>query len=200
MESKVYLQDAALWGSPLLAILVGWLLAQNGLPVDAAVTAGITLLCVLWWVFEPVPIPVTSLLPLCLLPMFGVLDVTTIAQSYGDKLVLLLLGGFILSTAMEKSGAHLRLAITMVRLFGGGSSRTLVLGFMVASAVLSMWISNTATTLMLLPVAIAVIDKSKDPKLAIPLLLGVAHAASVGGIGTLIGTPPISSFRARTPS
>ena len=122
--------------------------------------------------------------------MFGVLDVVTVSQSYGDKLVLLLLGGFILSTAMEKSGAHLRLAMTMVRFFGGGSSRTLVLGFMVASAFLSMWISNTATTLMLLPVAIAVIDKSKDPKLAIPLLLGVAYAASVGGIGTPIGTPP----------
>ena len=190
MAEKLNFQDAALWGSPVIAFSLGLLAMQYDLPTEAAITAGITILCVLWWVFEPLPIPVTSLLPLCLLPMLGVLDVKTVSQAYGDKLVLLLLGGFILSTAMEKSGAHLRLAMNMVRLFGGNSSRMLVFGFMAASAFLSMWISNTATTLMLLPVAMAVIEKSKDPKLAGPLLLGVAYAASVGGIGTPIGTPP----------
>lgn len=95
-----------------------------------------------------------------------------------------------LSMAMEKSGAHRRLALGMVRLVGGVGGRRLVLGFMVASAALSMWISNTATTLMLLPVALAVLEKRKDDALAVPLLLGMAYAASVGGIGTPVGTPP----------
>ena len=100
-----------------------------------------------------------------------------------------------LSTAMEKSNTHRRIALAMVRFFGGPSSKRLVLGFMVAAAILSMWISNTATTLMLLPVALAVLEQSKDKQLAPPLLLGVAHAASLGGIGTPIGTPPNIIFR-----
>ena len=158
--------------------------------LDAAITLGLTVLCVLWWIFEPVPIPVTSLVPLAVLPLSGVLPIESVSLAYGDKLILLLLGGFILSRAMEKSGAHERVALVMIRMFGGNSSRSLVLGFMAASAFLSMWISNTATTLMLLPVAMAIVARSPDPKLAIPLLLGTAHAASIGGIGTPIGTPP----------
>ena len=118
-----------------------------------------------------------------------------VGASYGSPLVLLLMGGFILSTAMERSGAHLRVALYMVNLFGGSSSRRLVMGFMAAAATLSMWISNTATALMLLPVALAVIERSKDPKLAVPLLLGIAYAANIGGIGTPIGTPPNLIFR-----
>jgi len=96
---------------------------------------------------------------------------------------------------MERSGAHRRVALTMVNLFGGSSSRRLVFGFMAASALLSMWISNTATTLMLLPVALAVLEKAPDKRLAVPLLLGIAYAASIGGIGTPIGTPPNLVFR-----
>jgi sodium-dependent dicarboxylate transporter 2/3/5 len=141
-------------------------------------------------VFESVPIPVASLVPLSMLPLFGVLDSKQVAQAYGHKLVLLLLGGFLLSRAMEKSGAHRRIALKMVSLCGGGGGRSLVLGFMVASAGLSMWISNTATTLMMLPMVIAVLEKAEDKKIQIPLLLGVAFAANVGGIGTPIGTPP----------
>ncbi|NOQ89660.1 MAG: SLC13/DASS family transporter, partial [Gammaproteobacteria bacterium] len=113
-----------------------------------------------------------------------------IGQSYGSPLILLLLGGFILSRSMERSGAHLRLALFMVNLFGSTSSRQLVLGFMVTAATLSMWISNTATTLMLLPVGLAVADQARDKTLAVPLMLGIAFAASIGGIGTPIGTPP----------
>ncbi len=168
---------------------------SSGFEFAPAVTVSITIFCVLWWIFEPVPIPVASLVPLTIFPLLGVLTATDIANAYGHPLVLLLLGGFILSTAMEKSGAHRRLALTMVRFFGGTSSKRLVLGFMVASAVLSMWISNTATTLMLLPVAVAVLEKSKDKLLGVPLLLGIAHAASLGGIGTPIGTPPNVVFR-----
>ena len=127
--------------------------------------------------------------------MFGVLTPKEVGEAYGSPLILLLLGGFILSTAMASSGAHRRVAVTMVNIFGGSSSKRLVFGFMAASALLSMWISNTATTLMLLPVALAVIEKAEDKSLAIPLLLGIAYAASVGGIATPIGTPPNLMFR-----
>jgi len=158
---------------------------------DIAVVGFVGVLCVLWWVFEPIPIPVTSLLPLAILPLLGVLTPAQVGQAYGSPMILLLLGGFLLSKAMEHSGAHRRIAIGMVNLFGASSGRRLVMGFMAASAVLSMWISNTATTLMLLPVALAVLEASSArEKLAAPLLLGVAYAASVGGLGTPIGTPP----------
>jgi solute carrier family 13 (sodium-dependent dicarboxylate transporter), member 2/3/5 len=180
---------------PLIAAATFLTLSLLGWQTDACWTAAITTLCATWWIFEPIPIPATSLVPIATLPVLGVLTPAQVGESYGSPLVLLLMGGFILSTAMERSGAHRRVALNMVNLFGGGSSRRLVFGFMAAAAVLSMWISNTATTLMLLPVALAVIEKSKDDNLAIPLLLGIAYAASVGGIGTPIGTPPNLVFR-----
>ena len=154
-------------------------------------TAGVVVLCAIWWIFEPIPIPVTSLIPLAIFPLVGVLDVDQVGAAYGDPLVLLMMGGFMLSMAMERSGAHRRIALTMVRAFGGDSGgRQLVFGFMAASAFLSMWISNAATTLMLLPIVAAVMEKSTNKQLQTCLLLGVAYAASVGGIGTPIGTPP----------
>lgn len=175
---------------PVLGAILFFTLKSLGWESDACWTAAVSAVCAVWWVFEPVPIPVTSLLPFALFPILGVLSPREISESYGAPLILLLLGGFILSTAMAGSGAHRRIALTMVNFFGGSSNRRLVFGFMAASAVLSMWISNTATTLMMLPVAIAVLEKAKDKALAVPLLLGIAHAASVGGIGTPIGTPP----------
>ena len=180
---------------PALACLTYLLLQLSGWDPLACYTGAISALCATWWIFEPVPIPATSLIPIALLPLFGVLSPAEVGASYGSPLVLLLMGGFILSTAMERSGAHLRVALFMVNLFGGSSSRRLVMGFMAAAATLSMWISNTATALMLLPVALAVIERSKDPKLAVPLLLGIAYAANIGGIGTPIGTPPNLIFR-----
>ena len=189
-ESNPRFRLAMLLLGPLLALSAGWAMAGAGFTQDAAATLGVTVLCVVWWVFEPIPIPATSLVPLAALPLLGVLPQSKFSEAYGHPLVLLLLGGFILSTAMEKSGAHRRIALTMVRAFGGTSSRRLVFGFMAAAAALSMWISNTATTLMLLPVALAVIERAPDPKLATPLLLAIAYAANIGGIGTPIGTPP----------
>ncbi|HIE88747.1 MAG TPA: SLC13/DASS family transporter [Pseudomonadales bacterium] len=180
---------------PLLAAVAFFTLQSFGWQGTACWTATITVICAVWWIFEPIPIPATSLIPLATLPIIGVLTPAQVGESYGSPLVLLLMGGFILSTAMEKSGAHRRVALGMVNLFGGTSSRRLVFGFMAAAAVMSMWISNTATTLMLLPVALAVIERSDDDNLAIPLLLGIAYAASVGGIGTPIGTPPNLVFR-----
>ena len=181
----------AQWLGPLAALLVAALILRSGYDQDMAVVAFVAVLCVVWWVFEPIPIPVTSLLPLAILPLLGVLTPTEVGAAYGSPLVLLLLGGFLLSKAMEHSGAHRRIALGMVSLMGANSPRRLVMGFMAAAAILSMWISNTATTLMLLPVALAVLDATEQKDtLAVPLLLGIAYAASVGGIGTPIGTPP----------
>ncbi len=183
-------KQLALWGGPVLGLLLGLLLSTKGWDSNACLAAGLTLLCAVWWIFEPIPIPATSLIPLGVFPLVGILDGKQVAQAYGSPLIILLMGGAMLSKAMEKSGAHRRLALGMVNLFGGSSSRHLVMGFMAASALLSMWISNTATTLMLLPVALAILERAKDPKLAVPLLLGIAYAASIGGMGTPIGTPP----------
>jgi sodium-dependent dicarboxylate transporter 2/3/5 len=181
-----------LFAGPLAALLMYFLIIDTSAAASTAlaITAAVAILCVIWWVFEPLPIPVTSLLPLAIFQMSGVLTKDEVGQSYGSPLILLLLGGFILSKSMERSGAHLRLALFMVNLFGGSSSKQLVLGFMVTAALLSMWISNTATTLMLLPVALAVANQAKDKQLAVPLMLSIAFAASIGGIGTPIGTPP----------
>ncbi len=187
------IKTITLFAGPLAALLMYFLVVNTSTAANNtafAITAAVTIICVIWWVFEPVPIPVTSLLPLAIFQVSGVLTAHEVGQSYGSPLILLLLGGFILSKSMERSGAHLRLALFMVNLFGSTSSKQLVLGFMVTAAMLSMWISNTATTLMLLPVALAVANQAKDKALAIPLMLGIAFAASIGGIGTPIGTPP----------
>lgn len=152
-------------------------------------TAAITLFCAILWVTEALPIPVTAMMAIALFPTVGVLTPAEVGQAFGSPTVLLVLGGFVLSRSMVASGAHRRVALGMVNLIGGGSSRRVVLGFMCAAALLSMWISNAATSLMLLPVALAVLERADDPKLATPLLLGMAYAASIGGLGTPIGTP-----------
>jgi sodium-dependent dicarboxylate transporter 2/3/5 len=175
----------------LAAIATAVALAALGHGEQIAWTAGVVVLCATWWIFEPIPIPATSLIPLAVFPLVGVLDADEIGQAYGHPLVLLMMGGFMLSMAMERSGAHRRIALSMVSAFGGDrGGRQLVFGFMAASAFLSMWISNAATVLMLLPIVSAVLDKSTSKELSTCLLLGVAYAASVGGIGTPIGTPP----------
>ena len=187
-DSKV--KNPMLVLGPALAVGASTLTYKFGLlDLDAAITLGIALWTALWWIFEAVPIPVASLLPLSLLPLFGILSPKVVGEKYGHPLVLLLLGGFLLSKAMEKSGAHRRIALMMVNACPSGE-KFLILGFMTATAFLSMWISNTATTLMMLPMALAVIQGSQNKKLTIPLLLGIAFAANVGGIGTPIGTPP----------
>jgi sodium-dependent dicarboxylate transporter 2/3/5 len=178
-----------LFGGPALAVALGLGLASAGQPAEVCWTAGVTLLCAIWWVAETIPIPITAMLPLAVFPLVGVLTPNQVGQAYGNPLILLYVGGFMLSMGMEKSGAHRRLALGMVNLFGGGG-RGLVFGFMAAAATLSMWISNTATSLMLLPIAIATLENTKDERLKIALLLGVAYACNVGGIGTPVGTPP----------
>lgn len=176
--------------APALAIGFYFLLLWLGLAEKPATAAAITLLTVIWWVSEAIPIPATSLVPFALLPLLGVVDHKTVASSLGSHVILLLMGAFMLSKAIEKSGAHQRLAVYMVKLVGVSSGRRLVFGFMLASALLSMWISNTATTLIMLPIALAILTHVDNKELKVALILGIAYAASVGGIGTPIGTPP----------
>jgi len=176
--------------APILAVVLFLLLLANAQPPALAITAGVALWCAIWWVLETVPIAVTSLVPIALFPLLGVLSPKAVAGAYGSPIILLLLGGFIVSAAMQHSGAHKQVALAMLRVIGTHSKRRLILGFMLASATLSMWISNTATTVMLLPVAMAVLEGSRDRQLGVALLLGIAYAASIGGIATPVGTPP----------
>jgi sodium-dependent dicarboxylate transporter 2/3/5 len=190
-------RNIALFAGPLIGATIGAILCAAGFESALWWTAGVTAWVATWWVLEPIPIPATSLIPFAAFPLGGVLTHSEVARAYGHTLILLLLAGFILSAAMERSGAHRRLALNLLRVVGGSSGRRIVLGFMVASALLSMWISNSATALMLLPVAMAILEQSQDREvLAAPLLLGLAYGANIGGIGTPIGTPPNVIFMA----
>lgn len=166
--------------------------------------AAMTALVGCWWIFVAIPIPATSLLPMLLLPVLGVVPIRAAAAPYADPYVFLLVGGMIIALGIERWGLHRRIALHTVRVIGTGRA-TIVLGFMVASAVLSMWIANTASTLMLLPIALAVVsalselgDESNEKSqanFAAALMLGIAYSANVGGIGTPIGTPPNLVFK-----
>ena len=149
----------------------------------------------IWWLTDAIPVPATALLPLVLFPSLGVLSAADAASPYARELIFLFMGGFLIAAAMEKSGLHRRIALNVMGRFGASPSR-LILGFMVATAFLSMWISNTATAAMMLPVAIAVSETLRPSNAEIPfefglaLMLGIAYSASIGGVATLIGSPP----------
>jgi len=183
-------QRIALFVGPIISAAVWTSMTAAGLDTKMAWTAAITALCAVWWIFEAIPIPATSLLPLAGLPLFGILTPTQVGSAYGSPLILLMLGGFMLSTAMARSGVHRRLALMMVGLFGGHAGRQLILGFMVAAAGLSMWISNVATALMLLPIALAICEKLEKRSMKVALMLAIMYGCSIGGVGTPIGTPP----------
>lgn len=176
--------------SALTSIVLWYVLELSGLNHALSITAALTLMIAILWVTEALPIPVTSLIPFVVFPMAGVIDFREASSALGSHVILLLMGAFMLSKALEKSGVHRRIAVYMLKICGSSNAKRLVLGFMLTSAVLSMWISNTATTLMLLPIAMAIITSMNSPKLATALLLGIAYAASLGGVGTPIGTPP----------
>jgi solute carrier family 13 (sodium-dependent dicarboxylate transporter), member 2/3/5 len=175
---------------PLLAMVTYWLCTSNAQSIALSITAGIAVWCAAWWLTEAVDAPITALIPIALLPLLNVLSAKQVAESVGHELILLLMGGFMLSRALERSGAHQRLAMQMVHAFGARSGRSLLYGFIATAGFISMWISNTATTLLLLPVAIAILQNYPDQRLHAPLILSIAYAASVGGLGTPIGTPP----------
>jgi sodium-dependent dicarboxylate transporter 2/3/5 len=174
---------------PALALAAGAFAWHSGSGMDIACTTFVLVWCAIWWIFEPIPIPATSLIPIIVLPAFGVITPAQLGEAIGSPIILLLMGGFFLSTALTRSGAHRRIAIMIVRRIGL-RPRYIVIGFMIAAASLSMWISNVATTLMLVPIAMAAIEDNDSPEFRTILLLAVAYAASVGGIGTPIGTTP----------
>lgn len=165
---------------------------QGGMPGPAWSTAALGIWMALWWVTEAAPIAATALLPMVVLPLLGVAQINAAAAPYANPVIYLFFGGFILAAAVEESGLHRRLALALVRSAGIRPDR-IVLGFMIAGGFMSMWVSNTAAVLMLLPLANAMIPKSDNAATAAferALLLGVAYAATIGGYGTLIGTPP----------
>jgi len=179
-----------LFVGPIIATALYLLLTAWGIEHIASVTAAITLLTAWWWATEALPIPATSLIPFALFPIFGVLNHKTAASGMGSHIILLMLGGFVMAKALERSGAHKRFALIILRIVGPHSAKRLVAAFMLAAALLSMWVSNTATCLMLMPIVLASLKQVQNPKLNAPLILAVAFACSIGGIATLIGTPP----------
>jgi sodium-dependent dicarboxylate transporter 2/3/5 len=192
MKTMTYLDPReSIWPGLVSGLCLAVIMVALGQPEAIVITAVVAWLCMLWWIFEPLPIPVTSLLPIAVFPISGVLTPEQVGASVGSPLIILLLGGFLLSRGMESTGAHHRIALSVVNLVGGHKPRRLVLGFMIAGALLSMWISNTASILMLMPVGLAVLASCSDRNsLAAPLLLGLAWSCSIGGLGTPIGTPP----------
>ena len=196
-------RSLALLAGPLLALLVFWLVPEQATNIDGSIiflgtagriTAGLTAWMALWWLTEATSIYATALLPLALMPLSGVNTIKETASAYAHPLIFLFLGGFILALALEKWHLHRRFAIAVLKLIGTKPA-TLVGGFMFISATLSMWITNTATTLVMLPILLSIIslqDKNSPhhKNFSLCLLLGVAYAASIGGIGTIVGTVP----------
>ncbi|GIV46214.1 MAG: SLC13 family permease [Ignavibacterium sp.] len=159
-------------------------------------TAAVAVLMAIWWMTEALPLAVTALVPLVLFPLTGVLPASKVSDSYINSVIFLFLGGFLIAIAMERWKLHRRIALKIITIMGA-SAPSILLGFMVASAFLSMWISNTATAVMMLPIALAVISRiesdiseEKASKISKALLLGIAYSCSIGGIATLVGTPP----------
>jgi len=191
-------QRVGLLAGILFCLLVLLLPEPAGMPDGAQAVAAVACLMATWWLTEAVPIAATALLPMVLFPLLGVASSASVAPAYAHHLVFLFLGGFLLAAAIQRWGLHRRIALHAI-LVVGTSPRQTVLGFMLAAALLSMWISNTATAMMMLPIAIAVIeqlrefrpaDREEDHAFATALMLGIAYAASIGGVATLIGTPP----------
>lgn len=172
----------------------------SSLPRAARNTLAVTVLMAAWWMTVAIPIPATSILPVALFPLLGILPSGTTAANYANNNIFLFLGGFILALGIERWSLHRRMALHIVRVVGTNPAR-MVLGFMLATAFLSMWISNTATALMMLPIALAVVGSMREVAggesmggFAPALFLGVAYSASIGGLATPIGTPPNISF------
>lgn len=168
--------------------------APEGLSAQGWTTAAVAVLMAVWWISEAVPIPVTALLPLVLFPGLGILSAGDAAAPYAHDLIFLFMGGFMIAAAMERWGLHKRMAFAILGATGSSPER-LVLGFMLSTAFVSMWISNTATTAMMLPVGTAVASfmaggREGPTSFGACLMLGIAYAASIGGVATLIGTAP----------
>lgn len=182
------------------AILIFFFTDLDPQKPEVTATLAVAVLMAVWWVTEAVPIAVTALLPVALFPLLGIMNGKDVSSVYFNHVIFLFIGGFLVAMAMEKHNLHKRIALKILMLTGTGHGRVLF-GFMFATAFLSMWMSNTATAMMMVPVAISIIskfgeilDKKNTRKFSLSILLGIAYSASVGGIATLIGTPPNLSF------
>ncbi|PIC95319.1 anion transporter [Sporosarcina sp. P26b] len=175
-------------------------LSPEGMNPAAKSVLAVTLWVATWWITEAIPIPVTSLLPIVLLPLTGAMEADAVTSSYGNDIIFLFLGGFFIATAMEKWNLHKRLALGIIAFIGTGTQRIL-LGFMTATAFLSMWVSNTAAVMMMIPMGLAITaqvaaalkgtpEEKELPKFEKTLIFGIGYAGTIGGLGTLIGTPP----------
>lgn len=190
---------AGLWAGIALFVLV--LAIPLPMPAAARRTAAVAVLMSVWWLTETIPLAATALLPLALFPALGVLSAADAAAPYANPVVFLFLGGFIVATAMQRWGLHRRIALGIVAR-AGTRPHMLVLGFMLATAFISMWVSNTATAAMMVPIGIALAELLRPQERDAPfpfataLMLGIAYAATIGGIATLIGTPPNAVFAA----
>jgi len=201
LKSKSTLtQQLALVIAPIISLSI--ILFVDLDPENKAVTycLAIALLMAIWWITEAIPLAVTALLPVALFPIFGVVDGKTISSMYFNHLIFLFIGGFLMAFAMERWNLHRRIALRILLLFGVSPGRIL-LGFMLATSFLSMWMSNTATAMMMVPIALSIIMKLEESlgkvkmgRYSVGLLLGIAYSASIGGIATLVGTPPNLSF------
>src|SRR5690625_142177 len=203
-EPKSYkpTQLIGLFLGPLLFLSILLFFKPADLSAEGVAILASTVWVATWWITEAVSIPVTSLLPLVLFPLTNGLEMKLTASSYGDETIFLFMGGFMIALAMEKWNLHRRIALAIISLIGTNTDR-IILGLMVATGFLSMWISNTATAMMMVPMGLAIIyqvaevlkdtniDTSKENfNFGKALMLGIAYSASLGGIGTLIGTPP----------
>jgi sodium-dependent dicarboxylate transporter 2/3/5 len=180
----------------ILGCIVCYFIPITGLSPEGHKVACCGVLIAVWWMTEAIPTPATSLLPLVLFPLLKIADMKTASAPYANPLIFLLVGGFFIARAMERHNLHKRLAL-YITLTVGTEPRRLILGFMLGTAFVSMWVSNTASTMMMIPVALAVLSQLSDDKesrFGTALTLGVAYSASVGGIGTLIGTTPQPIF------
>jgi sodium-dependent dicarboxylate transporter 2/3/5 len=187
-----------LWGVPLFALLIYFILRSFDFAQPIATTAAVGCLMAGWWFSEAVPIAITSLLPIVFFPLCGVSSIQKTLSPYADKIIFLFLGSFIIASAIEQWRLHQRLALFSMRLMGLQPAN-LVAGCMISAAFLSLWISNTAVALMMMPVGISLIQTAKadlgageqeNHHFAICMILGIAYASSIGGLGTIIGTPP----------
>ncbi len=191
-------QRVGLWlGAGVFALLL-ILPPPDGLTPSGWRTAAVAALMAVWWITEAIPVYATGLLPLALFPLLGVISINDAAAPYANPLIFLFMGGFMIALAMQRWGLHKRLALKLLTVTGTGA-RSLVGGFMLATALLSMWVSNTATAMMMLPIAVSVLvllhAQADDEAPVLPgfntaLVLAVAYGANIGGIATLVGTPP----------
>lgn len=195
---KLTKNTVGLWLGPLLFVLLNFVIELPGLNAQATAVLACAAWMAVWWITEAISIAATALLPIVLFPLTGGLSLASTTAMYGHQYIFLFLGGFILAIAIEKWHLHRRIALNIIALVGT-NVRFIILGFMLATAFLSMWISNTAAAVMLLPVGMAIVMQLRDNprtlvnenhKFGKALMLSIAYAASIGGMATLIGTPP----------